>query len=264
MDIKNHKFRWVILPPLILYFFSMVVCPFFAGNMDIQYLLEVWHTWQSFNAGMLLFISSWILYESTRYHDEKQKDRNFIAARAFLPEVLSELTKYFNKSATLLSEAYEKSSKPFISRQIPLEAEVPDLPQRYKEIFAKCIRTAEPEIGNYLVSILGKLQIQNSRITDLKKYVAEDTDEVLMREIILEYICDLVELQVLVSQIFTYARGEEKFSVKELNMDSYLNAYRILNLHSELNLDHKSDAMLRTKFTERTDLKNKILRIGFV
>ena len=97
--IKNFNIRiinWIGALILGIYLYSMVIFPLFEGNFSWKYLQSVWHSWQGLNVGILAFVSSVIALNISRYNANKQRERNFIAARAFLPEAFSELTKYFN------------------------------------------------------------------------------------------------------------------------------------------------------------------------
>lgn len=79
------------LPFVGLYVTSMFVVPWFHGSRDWRYVQNVWYDWQSLNVAMLAFLSSIVAFSIGRYNAEKQRERNFTAAQAFLPESLSEL-----------------------------------------------------------------------------------------------------------------------------------------------------------------------------
>ncbi len=185
----------------------MFIFPWEDGKGDWHYVQIVWYDWQALNVGMLAFISSLIAFYISKYNAEKQRERNFAAAKAFLPESLSELTTYFRDSAKLLQEAWRHSSN---NRKIPLETRVPKLPARYKEIFSRCIEFAEADVGDYLAYIIMRLQIHHSRIVSLTEEFTSERSVIIPQNIV-SYIYCLGELQGLINQFFEFARGLEKF-----------------------------------------------------
>lgn len=83
---------------------------------------DVWDRWQGLNVGMLAFISSVTAFNIGRYNAEKQREREFMASKAFLPDALSGLTSYlqlalrcYGKAGRLLEEM--KSPHLFLSCQ---------------------------------------------------------------------------------------------------------------------------------------------------
>lgn len=92
----------LVLIILIAYSFSMLIYPWFKGGFSWNYVHSVWYTWQSLNVGVLAFSSSIIAFNISRYNSEKQRQRDFIAERALLPQALSDLCKYLEQSSEVL------------------------------------------------------------------------------------------------------------------------------------------------------------------
>jgi len=233
MSVNKTNWLWILFGITIaLYIISMIICPWFEGNGDWEYVQATWYSWQSFNAGVLLFFSSIVALKITIYSENEQSKRNFLAARAFLPEALSELTTYLKLSTDLLKEAWQKTKD---KSKTPLTTKVPSLPASYKEIFAKLIGYAEPDVGNHLVLILVRLQVHDSRINTLSRNFYENsTNEnsttIILPQNIISYFYCLAELQVLINKTFRYARGLEEFDNSDLIWSDYLNVYHFLDI----------------------------------
>lgn len=216
------------IPVLVAYILCMFVAPWVIGSW--LYVQSVWHHWQALNVGMLAFLSSVIAFNMTRYNSERQRDRDFTAAKAFLPEALSELNSYFMESADLLSEAWRKRNSFDDHGRVQIESPVPRLPERYKEVFAQCIRYANPPQGKYLAYILNKLQIHHSRIKELKDSFGPDSNMLVIPQNIISYLYCLGELMALKNRLYGYARNLEPFDGSHLKWDDFHNAYANLNI----------------------------------
>ena len=197
------------LPILAIYLFSMFIFPWVKGSGSWEYVHAVWYKWQALNVGMLAFLSSVIAFNVSRFNSYKQRQRNFIASRAFLPHALSELTSYFKSCSLLLKEAYPKVKGR--SYKAPLTCKKIELPIEYKEIFSRCISFADADVGEYLTNILTRLQVNHSRLKEFENEFGENTTEYLSENDITTYMFRLGELQALVNNLFQFARGEENF-----------------------------------------------------
>lgn len=225
--------NWIGIPLIFLYAISMFLAPWFEVQSDWIYVQKVWDRWQTLNTGMLAFISSVIAFNIAKFNSNKQRERRFIAARAFLPHALSALTSYFKSSSRLMLEAWERLGDPGLDRSRPLEANFPELPEEYKETFSRCIADAEPDVGDYLAYILMRLQVHHSRLRELNDSFSEGNRSVLVRENIKSYMYRLGELQALTNRLFDFARGFESFGGSDLDWDDYSNAYSNLDIWPE-------------------------------
>ena len=221
------------LPVALIYFVSMFIYPWFDGHADWHHVQNVWDRWQGLNIGMLAFISSITAFNISRFNANKQRKRDFLATKAFLPNSLSELCDYFNSSASLLQQAWE------LTEGNKLEAEMPLLPESYKEVFGNCIRHAESDVGDYLSNILVKLQIHNSRLKSLV-----DSRSTSYKLNIISYIYSLGELQGLVNKLFEFARNMGEFDSSPLEWEDFRNSfsmwftfYEDFSVSEEMNLE---------------------------
>lgn len=231
------------VPTFLIYLFSMLIYPWLAGGGDWNHVQNVWSRWQGLNVGVLAFASSIIAFNITRYNANKQRERNFLAAKAFLPAALSELCSYFKLSASILIDAWEKAPSE------ELFAKYPDLPKGYEEIFGKCIMHAEPDVGDYLAKILVWLQVHDARIKDFIDNYNDSSDISPNKYNIITYLYRLGQLQGLVNKLFPFARNMEEFNQVPLEWDDYKNAYGVLNIWiDEKSIDEK---MNLEDFTKR-------------
>jgi hypothetical protein len=226
----EHKrsIRVILIMALIAYVLSMLFYPFYSAEgciggkwLNVQ---KVWDRWQTFNVGVIALFSSVLALESTIYNENKQRQRNFQAAKAFLPDALSELITYYKWSAKIYAQVWSATDEQFYK----LQELSTNLPVAYKVIFADCIRYAEPEFAQYLANILALLQIHNSR---LATYYAGAFYQVDRNKVFLiSNIINLAELQALTSRLFDFARGDEDFNNDKLTIDNFRNAYHNLNI----------------------------------
>lgn len=241
-DTLVNLLNFVGLPIAALYAFCMFAWPWLSGCGDWGYVQEVWDRWQSLNVGMLAFVSSITAFNIARYNAEKQRERDFLAAKAFLPAALSELILYFKSSAAVFSLGWNSSyeNKPSFV--------VPELPMGYKSVFGDCIRHAEPSVGDYLSRILVWLQVHDSRMRD---YVKQHSDEDYLnpdRHNLITYFYRLGELYALVGKLFEFARNMGEFDSSPLNWEDFRNAYGNLDIWTdEIVIDDKMNLEAFTK-----------------
>jgi len=222
--------NWIGTPLVGLYIYSMIVYPWIQGGGDWGYVHKVWMSWQTLNVGVLAFISSMVAFNISKYHANQQRHREFIAARSFLPEALSDLSSYFHLSAELLVEAWGRAVDEADRCKTPLNHEVPVLPDNYREIFGRCISLGDPEVSQFLSYMLMRLQVHHSRMTDLAKSFQADSTMLIMSANIKSYLYRLAELQALVGRIFDFARGLEQFNGSPLTWEEFKNAYGNLDI----------------------------------
>lgn len=160
--------NWIGIPIVALYVGSMFVYPWFASDWTWTSVESVWDRWQSLNVGMLAFVSSIAAFNIGRYNAEKQREREFMAYKAFLPDALSGLTSYLVDSANLLREGWEATQGHSFHTALPIP------PPDFKEVFRDCIRHADREVGEYLARILKRLQVHAAR---LASYIDQQTDD---------------------------------------------------------------------------------------
>jgi len=207
----------------------MVIVPFFLARGNLATVHDIWYHWQSLNVGMIALTSSFVAFNISRFNENKQRERNFVAARAFLPEAFSELSDYFLSSSAIYKEAWDRiqQSKDL---KVQLNNSIPKLPESYKDTFSHCIKFADPDVGNYLVNILMLLQIHNSRLQDYAKCFKEGSTSIILHGNIISHLYKMAELKALMDKIFGYSRGLQEFDSSNLVFNDFYNAYGILGI----------------------------------
>lgn len=218
------------IPTAFVMAIGMLVFPWFAGGFSWAYVHEVWLQWQTLNVGILAFMSSLIAFNISRYHANQQRAREFIAARSFLPEALSELISYFKSSARLLTDAYACVS-PGRDTSAPLPSfDAPPTPESYREVFSRCISLADHDVAEHLSGILMRMQIHSARINSLVEELRPDSRTVVIKQNVMTYLYRLGELHALTGNVFDYARGLESFKKGRLTWEDFRNAYANLDI----------------------------------
>lgn len=217
------RLRWPVAVLGGIYFLCMIAAPWIVGSGSWSYVQEVWDRWQGANVGVLAFAASFIAFQITRYNESRQRKREFLAARAFLPEALSDLSTYLQGSANVLMASWNNAPP----------AVFPSAPSRYREVFANCIRHADSDSGEQLSALLADilmwLQVHTAR---LQSSIANPALTIGMRQInVLDGLLLVGELQAKVNRLFGFARGIEELESQPLVWDDYKTAYSNLGLH---------------------------------
>jgi hypothetical protein len=200
----------------------MFVLPWLAGSGNWGYVQAVWDRWQSLNAAALAFLASLIAFNISRFNENRQRERNFIAAKAFLPSTLSELCQYCERCAVVLRKLWEDNGT------APSDVECPELPINHKENFSNCITYADPEVGDYLSNILILLQVHEARLRGAVTPSLRMRRRITIRENLVVYAYRLAEIQALVDNLFAFARSEEPYQSKNLAWEDFHKSYSTL------------------------------------
>jgi hypothetical protein len=231
------------IPLLAVYLSSMFVVPWFNGSGSWAHVQAVWDRWQTLNAGALAFLASLIAFNIAKFNENVQREREFVAAKSFLPSTLSSLMEYCSRSASVLEALWEANGQPPATPLGP-----PDFPAGYREVFSNCIRHADPQVGSYLSNILVRLQVHDARL----RYAVANGGahaRVTDRYALISYFYGVGELYVLTGNLFGFARGEEPFKSKNLKWEDFRNAFSLL--HLEVDDIFIDDQMNLQEFTQR-------------
>lgn len=216
--------NWAGWPLIVAYVICMFIYPIIS-TQNWEKIQDIWDRWQGLNVGMLAFVSSLIAFNISRYKSEQERKRNFIAARAFLPEAFSELTDYCESSMHVLAEAWVRADYSGGQRRAgPLQATLPTLPSGYREVFRDCIKAAAPEVGDLLAYILMKIQIHHSRLQDIINSFQPGSSFITTQSNIKSYLYGIAEIQALINKLFDYARGLGDFDNSPLVYENFRNA----------------------------------------
>jgi hypothetical protein len=231
------------LPLLAIYGFSMFAYPWIASDWNWTHVQATWDRWQSLNAGALAFLASLVAFNISRFNESRQRERDFVAARAFLPSTLSDLMGYCSRSASILSGLWDAHG------DVAHSFKHPELPTDYREVFANCIRHADPAVGSSLSDILVRLQVHEARLHDALSQSFKDIDRTVDKHTLIAYMLRLGELYALIGHLFGFARDEEVFKEARLTWEDLRSAYSVLNF--EFEDFYITDQMNLEAFTKR-------------
>jgi len=236
------------LPVRGLYFFlaaifagyigAMAIYPFTQG--DWEHVQNVWDRWQGWNVGVFAFLSSLLAFNISRSGAEKQRHREFVAARAFLPDSLSELHEYLEECTAILNRAFNKKLD-------SAENKLPSMPLNFRDVFKECIKHGDPETTEYLAKILNKLQVHRARFSDVDTFQISGP-HMNRHDYYFRYY-DTGELLAMLGRVFPFARAEEGLDTSKLQYGEFITAYRSSKVDSGIEED-------LFKFT-KDRLKNK-------
>ncbi|WP_028448384.1 hypothetical protein [Chitinibacter tainanensis] len=225
----------------LAYICCMLIYPFYVGGWQTAH--AVWYDWQTFNAGILAYFSTLILFSISRYHSLQQRRRELIAARSLLSNALAALTEHNKKCAKIILEGYKHLS-PTESHKSTSSLQPPQIPNEHLSTFEKCIILANPQISERLAEILRELQKINSRLDDFMSF-SEAEDTPLNLDYINATLIRLGIVQVMINELFPYSRGDEQFHPPNLEWKILKNAY--LNLGIDLDLNNLGNLENKTK-----------------
>ncbi len=238
----------MILAFFLIYIFSMFLYPWFDKEWNWQHVQNVWDRWQGLNVGMLAFISSVIAFSISKYHVEKQREREFMAVRSYLPLSLSELQEYLYSSSAILRSAWESLSAKKLPEFNPIY-----LPKESILIFENCIKLGDTEIGDHLSKILTKLQVFNSRINSIKQSKSNETQTFInymtstTHRNLLVYFYNLGEITSMVAKSYAIGRGKDDLNLSNPVWEDFINAYQQLDIVPENYIADKDSLETLTK-----------------
>ncbi|MBZ0254702.1 hypothetical protein K8I31_01480 [bacterium] len=211
--------------------------------------------WQTLIAAIIALISSVFFYRATTLKEEKKRQRNFNAARAFLSESFAELTEYCIESAKVYCKISERLPEPnqheamrALVLDTPLSSRNPNLPRSYREVFRDCIAQAgekENEFVEVLRKILEELQIHSSRLEDIYRSYGSNSRKVIDKQTINSRLFQLAKIKSLMDKHFEYVRGQEKFDSSPLNLGDYTNSLHVLGISPDADLINFIDRAIK-------------------
>lgn len=226
-----------------LYLCFMFIEPF-LNNGTIG-LIKVLKEWQTLNSAFVALFASFIALYATQYNVRKQKERDFIASKAFLPEALSELTVYLESSVKLLIEAYKRESDETDSCKTQLTQNLPSLPDKYKVTFRDCIHSGEYEVSEYLSSILRDLQVHNSRLVNT--YEEFSPSRIFSRNASNQSaeIFAFAKLHAKIGRLYPFARNKGELDISYIKREELMNSFSNLKIDSNDKLEELLLARLK-------------------
>lgn len=153
--------KWIVGVFFIIYFLSMFVCPFFI-NFSYSDLMQTLHKWQSFNVGVLAFLSSYCFYLGVKEREKSHRRSHYLANASIITHEFALINNYLRENVKWLDEQWD--SLELGDKQAVSKTEKPNITETYLENFKNCMLYSEDEERDYLSSLLFKLQMFKSRI----------------------------------------------------------------------------------------------------
>ncbi len=217
--------NWIGTPAIVIYIVAMLITPWFVIDVESwAYVQEVWDRWQTFNASVIAFVSSLIAFNISRFNENKQREREFVAAKALLPHALSELTKYFKESSVFLKDVWDQLELNRNARPV-MQTPIPASPKDYQPIFTQCIKYAEPDVAEYLADVMRGLQIHSARLSDMQQTLSDPQSSMMvLPSNVISNLYSLGKLQAMINRLFSFSRNG-LFDDEALTYDDYRAAY---------------------------------------
>jgi hypothetical protein len=181
-----------------------------------QFVREGWiDHWQTLIAGLIAILAAFVgglfinrQISSAHIIEKERVERKFSAARAILPLTLSALSEYTQLCNSHLKTILATKR----GDAIPLQAtptKAPTFPNGIIEDLRGIIEYSDKPIRTALVALVGKLQIQMSRLTTLERHLKEGPDNTnsIVVTNIEDYILDAADIYARCAALFHFARG---------------------------------------------------------
>ncbi|EGQ9298898.1 hypothetical protein D8X80_15205 [Vibrio parahaemolyticus] len=197
-----------------VYFVMMILKPWFDGGGNWSYVQEVWSHWQTLNAAMIAFTASLLAVYAAKYHEEMNRKRQLLAARALLPQALSDLTKYTTDMASFYTESLEfwkGMPKSTGKKPVPPKLDMANT----TAIFTKCMENAEIKVVLEMANILSRTQYLSARVENEYEN-NQPSRRSSWRGDIDHQLFELGKLQARVNRMFDYGRDlQSKLDLSE-------------------------------------------------
>lgn len=236
----------------LIYIIFMFAFPFYqewhlTHNFAISWkkVQHILYDWQTINASLIALTSAIIFYLGTKKRedgrDKRERERltrNLIASRAFLSHALSSIDIYLKSVCLYHEKIYvilkEKGDGKFnIADHPELSNDKPKILNGYEEIFRDFIPFSPKEILDYLVSIIGDLQVIEHRMFYNPKirFPRYEVDNII----------NIVKTAIYINKIIPYARdGNDNLNISNPNKEDFNFYLGNLNLtNEELKIDLK-------------------------
>lgn len=180
----------------------------------------MWNTWQTLNAAMIALLASIIALAAAMYSEHQKRERELLAAKALLPEALTQLIYFCKHSADLLKKAYININinEPNSDRcLLYINGDFYQIPEWVGSAFQGCIVAADKPDAIYMADILAELQIIRARLVDIHDDNNRDQELLVMPDDIIAHIRKLGYFAARVTALFSYARDGEPILKEEIS-----------------------------------------------
>jgi hypothetical protein len=192
-----------------IYNFASVIVTEYSNLKPIVIL----YNYQTMIAGILALLGAgatvWIIHKQISQAEQLEKrrrERQNIAARAAMPAALSELCFYCQRCVEELVAVLPAPPNQRVTTQISLP---PPVPSDAISTLRQCIEFAEGPIAERIADLISALQVQNTRVIDIRSRAARDASFIELLANINHYIIDALEVHARCSALFPYARRVE-------------------------------------------------------
>lgn len=196
--------------------------------------------WQTLISGLLAIfaalIGAFFVYHQTcqtRNFELDRLNRRHAAARSTMPLLLSNIVGYSRTVGRDLRRLYLEGRGADIRREALINWEIPQVPKGEIAALASVIEAASNDVAQVIADLLGRLQVQSSRLNSLKADITGDTavGRKFLKSELEEYILDIADIHARCEILFAYARREaEKVQPVPLVADK-LRALFLMGFH---------------------------------
>lgn len=219
------------------------ICSMFLEWYAHAKIYEFFVTWQTGIAALIALLGAyWTVRavrsqiaqaEQVRLQTERltleRRQRDDRAASAVLPLSLSDLMEYCTACIQLIDA---NISVPYDSRpNLPIDQQAPAIPSGVAAALQACALHAEPENVNKIVKVLGKLQVQSSRMSS---FIERYRGRPMSNTEGMDNMRWSADLYAATAELYEYARDEELMKARA----PYAALRNALRLSGIMNDDH--------------------------
>ncbi|MCZ4372319.1 hypothetical protein O4H50_10995 [Vibrio diazotrophicus] len=215
------------------YIYMMLIKPWVDGHGRWAYVQGVWAYWQTLNAAMLAFLASLFAVYAARYHENQSRTRQLLAARAILPQALSDLTTHVSALASFYSNTYRYwNRKEHITDNDAFTTPKPPEPisNDIANALSNCMMfVSSPKQLHLMANVLSMNQYITSRAWNGFADESQLHEGELWTINTSHQLLELAEMYSYVSRLFDYGRDlESELDITELKLREVENS--MLNL----------------------------------
>jgi hypothetical protein len=202
--------------------------------------------WQTLITGLLALLAAIptiiLLHKQinvSERHERTRRKTTEAASRAVLPLTLSTIIDYAEQSSNTLHTLYQNREGEVIPERVRA-IDIPIVPESAIDSLQSMIEAStNPEIAKVIAKIIGKIQIQNSRIRSVihqEQAIRPDHIMLVTAKNIEGYVIDSAIIRTLAESLFAYARFESE-APEEVNWDNVSRSLRLLNWVEHIHTD---------------------------
>ncbi len=204
--LRKMKAVVIFTPFILVYIFSMFIAPWFIYSFSWKEVHQVWLDWQTLNTGVLALISSLIALYSIKYQQLRSEEKEFKAAKALLPDSLSELCDYTEKAGKVLERALEMINQGLHRSSNGIGIDIPHKPTGHINIISTIIKNSDDEHTESFSIFIQKMQVFHARLCNLNNAFSPNSRTMILDINVLGDLILLAELYAFIHHYFEFAR----------------------------------------------------------